>query len=91
MNAAAERRLSGYFDRIGALLGRNGRRESFALYAQECWATVSERASSRSQPVHAPILPALMPSISDFCTSRLTRRGVITTSAGSPRVTHSKR
>jgi len=34
MNAAAERRLSGYFDRIGALLGRKGRRESFALYAQ---------------------------------------------------------
>jgi SRSO17 transposase len=34
MNAAAERRLSGYFDRIGALLGRRGRRESFALYAE---------------------------------------------------------
>jgi len=34
MNAASERRLSGYFDRIGALLGRKGRRESFALYAQ---------------------------------------------------------
>jgi SRSO17 transposase len=34
MNAAAERRLSEYFDRIGALLGRKGRRESFALYAE---------------------------------------------------------
>ena len=34
MNAAAQRRLSDYFDRIGALLGRKGRRESFALYAE---------------------------------------------------------
>jgi SRSO17 transposase len=34
MNAAAERRLSDYFDRIGAVLGRKGRRESFALYAE---------------------------------------------------------
>jgi SRSO17 transposase len=34
MNAAAERRLSGYFDRIVALLGRKGRRESFALYVE---------------------------------------------------------
>jgi SRSO17 transposase len=34
MNAAAQRRLSAYFDRIGALLGRKGRRESFALYAE---------------------------------------------------------
>jgi SRSO17 transposase len=34
MNAAAERRLSDYFDRIGSLLGRKGRRESFALYAE---------------------------------------------------------
>src|SRR5690348_5471450 len=34
MNAAAERRLSGYFDRIGRVLGRKGRRESFALYAE---------------------------------------------------------
>jgi len=33
MNAAAERRLSAYVDRIGAVLGRKGRRESFALYA----------------------------------------------------------
>src|SRR5678815_2168683 len=34
MNAAAERRMSGYFDRIGRILGRKGRRESFALYAE---------------------------------------------------------
>jgi len=34
MNAAAQRRLSDYFDRIGALLGRKGRRESFAIYAE---------------------------------------------------------
>jgi SRSO17 transposase len=34
MNAAAQRRLSDYFDRIGALLGRKGRRESFAHYAE---------------------------------------------------------
>jgi SRSO17 transposase len=34
MNAAAERRLSEYFDRIGQVLGRKGRRESFALYAE---------------------------------------------------------
>src|ERR1044071_10286999 len=33
MNAAAERRMSGYFDRIGRVLGRKGRRESFATYA----------------------------------------------------------
>src|SRR5215831_11516260 len=33
MNAATERRLSEYFDRIGAVLGRKGRRQSFALYA----------------------------------------------------------
>lgn len=34
MNAAAQQRLSEYFDRIGAVLGRKGRRESFALYAE---------------------------------------------------------
>lgn len=34
MNAAAEQRLSEYFDRIGRVLGRKGRRESFALYAE---------------------------------------------------------
>ena len=34
MNAAAQRRLSDYFDRIGALLGRKGRPASFALYAE---------------------------------------------------------
>jgi len=34
MNAAARQRLSEYFDCIGALLGRKGRRESFARYAE---------------------------------------------------------
>lgn len=34
MNAAGTRRLSEYFDRIGAVLERKGRRESFALYAE---------------------------------------------------------
>jgi SRSO17 transposase len=34
MNAAAERRMSEYFDLIGGALGRKGRRESFALYAE---------------------------------------------------------
>ncbi|MEO7732043.1 MAG: transposase [Kofleriaceae bacterium] len=34
MNAAAQQRLSEYFDCIGALLGRKGRRESFALHAE---------------------------------------------------------
>ena len=34
MNVAARQRLSEYFDRIGAVLGRKGRRESFALYAE---------------------------------------------------------
>jgi SRSO17 transposase len=34
MNAAAQQRLSEYFDCIGALLGRKGRREAFALYAE---------------------------------------------------------
>jgi SRSO17 transposase len=34
MNAAAQLRLSKYFDSIGAVLGRKGRRESFALYAE---------------------------------------------------------
>src|SRR5512140_400072 len=34
MNAAGERRLSAYFDRIGEVLGRKGRRESFARYAE---------------------------------------------------------
>src|SRR3954462_3569486 len=34
MNAAAQQRLSEYLDSIGALLGRKGRRESFALYAE---------------------------------------------------------
>lgn len=33
MDAASERRLVGYFDRIGAVLGRKERRESFAIYA----------------------------------------------------------
>lgn len=33
MNAAAERRLVGFLDKIGAVLGRRERRESFATYA----------------------------------------------------------
>ena len=33
MDAAAERRLITYFDRIGKVLGRRDRRESFAVYA----------------------------------------------------------
>jgi SRSO17 transposase len=33
MNAAAERRLADYFDRIGRVLGRDDRRASFAVYA----------------------------------------------------------
>src|SRR5829696_6056605 len=44
MNAAAERRLSEYFDRIGQVLGRKGRRESFALYAEGIFGD-SERKS----------------------------------------------
>src|SRR3954471_12487552 len=44
MNAAAQRRLSEYFDSIGALLGRKGRRESFALYAEGIFGD-SERKS----------------------------------------------
>jgi SRSO17 transposase len=34
MDVAGKRRLSGYFDEIGRVLGRKGRRESFALYAE---------------------------------------------------------
>lgn len=33
MNAAAQRRLVGFFDKVGAVLGRSERRESFAVYA----------------------------------------------------------
>src|SRR5258707_8813351 len=33
MNSDAARRLDGYFDRIGQVLGRRERRESFAIYA----------------------------------------------------------
>src|ERR1700722_14157437 len=33
MDADSERRLEGYFDGIGELLGRNHRREPFAMYA----------------------------------------------------------
>src|SRR5688572_1417459 len=33
MNAVAQRRLIGFFDRIGAVLGRSERREAFAIYA----------------------------------------------------------
>jgi SRSO17 transposase len=44
MNAAAERRLSEFFDRIGHVLGRKGRRESFALYAEGIFGD-SERKS----------------------------------------------
>ncbi len=44
MNAAAERRLSEYFDQIGRVLGRKGRRESFALYAEGIFSD-SERKS----------------------------------------------
>ena len=33
MNAAAEKRLAAYFDRIGEILGRPERRTSFAVYA----------------------------------------------------------
>jgi SRSO17 transposase len=46
MNAAAQRRLSDYFDRIGALLGRKGRRESFAHYAEGVFGD-GERKSMR--------------------------------------------
>jgi SRSO17 transposase len=34
MDVAGQRRLSEFFDLIGRILGRKGRRESFALYAQ---------------------------------------------------------
>jgi SRSO17 transposase len=34
MDVAGKRRLSDYFDEIGRVLGRKGRRESFALYAE---------------------------------------------------------
>ena len=34
MDVAGKRRLSEYFDLIGRVLGRKGRRESFALYAE---------------------------------------------------------
>ena len=34
MDAAATRRLDGYFDRIGRVLGRDDRRASYAIYAQ---------------------------------------------------------
>jgi SRSO17 transposase len=34
MDVAGKRRLSDYFDAIGRVLGRKGRRESFALYAE---------------------------------------------------------
>jgi len=34
MDVAGQRRLSEFFDRIGQVLGRKGRRESFALYAE---------------------------------------------------------
>lgn len=44
MNAAAARRLTEYFDRIGQVLGRKGRRESFALYAEGIFGD-SERKS----------------------------------------------
>jgi SRSO17 transposase len=33
LDAEGQQRLSGYFDQIGTLLGRKGRRESFAIYA----------------------------------------------------------
>src|SRR5262245_34757613 len=33
MNSSAQERLKSYFDRIGGLLGRRERRESFAVYA----------------------------------------------------------
>lgn len=91
MNAAAERRLSGYFDRIVALLGRKGRRESFALYVE---GVLGDGERKSIEPIAARACadpPALMPSISDFYTSRSTRRGAMTTSAGRPCVTHSKR
>ena len=57
MNAAAERRMSGYFDRIGRVLGRKGRRESFALYAEGILGD-GERKSIEPIPARACADPA---------------------------------
>jgi SRSO17 transposase len=44
MNAAAQRRLSAYFDQIGQVLGRKGRRESFALYAEGVFSNAERKS-----------------------------------------------
>jgi len=91
MNAAAQQRLSEYFDCIGALLGRKGRRESFALYAEGVLGD-GERKSIEPIAARACADPAgLMPSTSDFYTSRSTHRGATMTSAVRPHVTRSRR
>src|SRR3954462_6046399 len=50
MNAAARLRLSKYFDSIGAVLGRKGRRESFALYAE---GVLGDGEGKRLEPIAA--------------------------------------
>lgn len=44
MNAAAQRRLSAYFDQIGQELGRKGRRESFSLYAEGIFSNAERKS-----------------------------------------------
>jgi SRSO17 transposase len=44
IDAAGQRRLDGYFDGIGSLLGRRDRRESFALYAMGLFSNAERKS-----------------------------------------------
>jgi SRSO17 transposase len=50
MDADGERRLEGYFDGIGELLGSSHRRESFAMYAM---GLLSESERKSMEPIAA--------------------------------------
>lgn len=77
MNAAAEHRLTEYFDRISEVLGRPERRASFAVYA---FGILDEGERKSLEPFAArarAIQIAQTPSINDCITSHSTRRGTI--------------
>ena len=80
MDVAGKQRLSDYFDRIGRVLGRKARRESFALYSEEIFGD-GERKSIESIVARACADPSRADAEHQrLLHSRSTPLGVITMS-----------
>ena len=91
MDVAGQRRLSEFFDRIGQVLGRKGRRESFALYAEGIFGDGESKSIEPIAAGHVRILRAPMQSISGFFISRSMPHGATTMFVWRRRGTRSRR